>query len=235
MYKIVIIDDDENCSNQLKNCLARFFDESEIEAETNVYDKPLAFLQEYKSDADVIFADIKMPGIDGLELAQRVRAVDKEVAIIFTTSYARYAIDGYAVQASGYLLKPLDYEQLRSTLKRLLRDVDLRTQKTLTVRDERGVRRIAVREVKYIEVLGRTLTVHLVGGDAVQTKGTLKGLEEELTPFGFFRCSHSYFVNLRYVGEVGGNDIVIDGKHIPISRGTKKEFMAALVNQVGRF
>lgn len=235
MYRIIIIDDDANCTNQLKNCLARFFDEAGIEAETVSYDKPLAFLQDYKSDADVIFADIKMPGIDGLELAERIRAVDKEVAIVFTTSYARYAIDGYAVQAAGYLLKPLDYDQFRSTLKRIIREVDLRMQKTVTVRDERGVRRIAVRDIKYIEVLGRTLTVHLADGGVVETKGTLKGFVEELTPFGFFRCSHSYFVNLRYVGEIGGNDVVIDGKHIPISRGTKKEFMAALANQTGRF
>ena len=65
------------------------------------------------------------------------------------------------------------------------------------------------------------------------SRRSITGLEEELTPYGFFRCAHSFFVNLRRVNAVGKSEITIDGKIIPISRGTKKEFLAALAEYSG--
>lgn len=232
-YCIVVVDDEEICRHQLKNMLARYSAEEGIETEVRFYDKPLAFLQNYRSDADIVFVDIKMPGMDGMQLAESLRAADKETAIIFTTSFLRYAIEGYAVQASGYLLKPLEYEQFRLTMRRVTSAIGARVNKTITVKDENGVKRIPIKDISFIEVFGRELTIHLATGGSVSTKGTLRGLEEELTPYGFFRCAHSFFVNLRRVNAVGKSEITIDGKIIPISRGTKKEFLAALAEYSG--
>lgn len=234
-YKIIVVDDEAEHSSLLSEYILRYGEAVGAEFDLKVYDKPLVFLQEYHSDADILFADIKMPNMTGMELAKAIRRIDKELIVVFTTGFSQYAVDGYAVQAAGYLLKPLKYPAFKVTMDRLMKILVARVDKSVTVRDERGIRRLAIKNISYIEVLGRELSIYLGDGGVVKSKGTLRELEKELSPFGFFRCEHSYLVNLQYVTSVEKTEITISGnERIPLSRERKKDFMKAFALYIGK-
>ena len=233
IYRISILDDEENFALALKNMIERYADERGLKVDVGVHDNPVNYFTGYKSNADILFCDIKMPLMNGMELVEKLTEIDKKLAIIFTTSFIQYSIDGYLVHALGYLLKPIDYEIFKKTMNRAIEYVDGINDKSILVKDGGSVTRLFIKDVKYIEIYGRDLSFYTSDGKTVSAKGTLRTYEKQLEPYGFVRCSHSYFVNMRYVDKVQGYDVIIDDKKIPISRGTKKSFMEALVKYLG--
>ena len=169
---------------------------------------------------DLVFLDIRMPGIDGIEFAN---SIPKETLVIFTTAYPEYAVDSYALDAIDYLLKPVeparfqkavekacDYQLLLSE-KSQKNQLESVTQNHIFVKSDRRFYRILFENILFIEGLKDYIIIHTKEGKII-TKITLKAIHEQLPHNIFIRVNKSYIVNQNKIESFDTNDIFI-GKH----------------------
>ncbi len=178
---------------------------------------------------DLIFLDILMEGMDGMETARRCRELAFENILIFLSSSRRYVFDAYDVEAFHYLVKPVDQEKLRQVLKRATEKERLLSQDYIVVSRERQKRKLFLDSVRYFEIKGRQIDVH-------QEKGVftyyeqIGVLERQLGGKGFFRCHKSYLLNLKYVEVYNRQEAILDnGERIIIAKRRYEEFCQAIL------
>ena len=228
MIRIAIVEDDITYSNQLESYLHQYETEYGEAFELTTYTDGSLIAGDYHSQFDIILMDIEMRYMDGMSAAEAIRAVDKEVVIIFITHTPQYAIRGYAVEALDYIVKPVSYFAFSQRLSRAIARMKKREQKSVIISVKGGVVRLAIHSIYYIESQGHAIIYHTTQGDYV-TSGTLKDAEEALSNLHFFRGSKWYLINLSQVeGLEEGSAKLKGGTVVPLSRGRKKEFMEAL-------
>ena len=186
LYHIAICDDEIQVIEKLSSYLEKYFEMTGDTYALSTYTDGNAFLNAYSLTTDLIFLDIRMPSIDGISVAREIRRKDKSVAIIFITSMPEYALEGFSVHASGYLVKPVVYEDLAEEITAARRQIRTRMGSFLTLNSEDGVFRINTTDIIYIDVMNHTLFIHL-NDRKIQCYGTLKSLEEQLEKDCFSR------------------------------------------------
>ncbi len=225
---VAIVEDEEIHQQALREHLLRYAGENDVTFDIRVFANPILLLENYRPVYDLIFLDIQMPDLNGMETARKLRAVDQNVLLIFVTSLAEYAIEGYEVAAVDYILKPVQYFSFAMRLTRAIWRISAETGEALTVANTEGTARIKLRDLLYVEINGHTLTYHTHEG-TVSGTGTLSALEEKLRGKRFARCNSCYLVNLAYVASVRGYQLLLkDGTELQISQPKKKSFMQAL-------
>ena len=117
---VAIVEDEQIHQDTLKNYLQRYESENGVSFHIDVFANPILLLENYKPVYDLIFMDIQMPDINGMDTARRLRAMDQNVLLIFVTSLAQYAIEGYEVAAVDYILKPVQYFSFAMRLTRAI-------------------------------------------------------------------------------------------------------------------
>ena len=188
------------------------------------------------SDAvDLVFLDIRMPGLSGMDLARQLGNGPK---IVFTTAYSDHAVEGFAVNALDYLLKPVSYEEFMRAAGRALAAVSGRTEEKaeplpssgfITVKSEYRLVRIPVAEIDYIEGLKDYVKIVLGDGSRpVLTLMSMKNLEEMLPEASFMRVHRSFIVNMDKVRVIERNCVVMGRQLIPVSESARKRFFSAL-------
>ena len=234
MLKIIILEDEKPQLDQLTGYLERYQAEHPGFAFTlETYGQGIALLDAYQRDADLIFLDIRVPDMPGIEVARHIRRVDDSVMIIFVTSLTQYALDGYSVQAFDYILKPIHYASFSAKLERMLRMLSRRDpQFMLDLRTRDCAWKIPADSVIYIEVSAHDLLFH-TGGETIRLWGTLSKYEKLLREAHFARPSTSFLVNLKYVRQIKKDEILLGGCSIPLSRSKRTEFLAALARYKG--
>lgn len=223
--KVVIVEDDERESDRLSGYVSKYASGRGETADITVYPNALVFLSRYVPGADVVFMDIDMPDMTGMEAAKHLRERDSLVPLVFVTALSSFAVEGYSVGAADYLVKPYPYDALVFSLDRLFR----RTAHCgeVTVRNMNGSVRIPVDSINYVEINKHRLLYHTDSG-IVDVWGSMKTAEAQLPAGLFARCGVSYLVNLRRVERIAGDEVTVGGDVIVISRAKKKSFMAAL-------
>lgn len=233
MFKIVLVEDNVEAMETVKRYLERFSEEKQVRCRFFWFEKPLDFLTKYNSDYDLILLDIQMPGMNGMDLAHRIREKDGGVPIIFITNMAQFAIKGYEVEAADFIVKPVSYFDFAMKLERVLKKIERSFDEVkIAVSSGGATTYISARNVKYVEVLKHRLKYYTVDGDYEAT-GTLVKTQALLEPLDFVRCNNYCLVNLRYVFGVKGYTLTLtDGNgrktEIMISQPRKKEFMQKL-------
>ncbi len=227
MLSIAIVEDNERDRQELADCLSRYSADTGEKLAVKQFDSSIKFLDKYGVGYDIVFLDIKMPGLDGMAVAERLRGYDQSVYIIFVTSMAQYAIHGYSVRAYDYLLKPIKYYDIKMRLQRI-KNKKKRDSHIITIPFRGGIKRFAASEIIYIESLAHNIVFHNGDGNFDYRGKSMRELENELAPYGFFRCNTSYIVNLKYCTGVSSNDVFIGDEVLPLSRDRKKAFLKAL-------
>ena len=235
MIRIALVDDDPIYTRQLKEYLSRYEASSGEKFAVTCFTDGDGIAFNYRAEYDIILMDIEMPFLDGMTAAEEIRRLDSEVVIMFITNMPQYAIKGYSVDALDYILKPVSYMGFSQRLERALRRLPRGNRKYLRVSSKSGVQKLDLARIRFVEVQGHQLTYHTADGP-VSVLGTMREAEEALDSRRFFRCGKGYLVNLEHVDSVCGDNALVGGEEVQISRSRKKAFLDALnnyINEVG--
>ncbi len=229
--RIAIVEDEPKAQDTLKSYLERFGKENDITFLIDIYGTPVMLLDQYKAEYNIIFLDIQMPDINGMDAARRIRAMDSSVVLIFVTSLTQYAIAGYEVEALDYIVKPVQYYNFALKMTKALRHVGGGQEDAISVSTEIGTARINLRDIRYIEVQDHLLTYYTFDGTYSEFQ-TISNVERMLRDKGFARVSNSCLVNLRCVKGYKGYALFLnDGTELHISQPRKRALVKAIEEQ----
>ena len=184
------------------------------------------------SGYDIIFLDIMLPGLTGMEVAERIRAGDPDVVLVFVTNAAQYAIKGYAVGALDFVLKPVNPYEFLVKLERALERAAQRRQHPITLQTADGVQVLSSRDILYVETRDRKLFYHTTRG-CFAVRSSMQSAEALLGSLRFVRCNQCYLVNLRHVQSVQGDFVTVGRDRLEVSRRQRAAFLEAMLQYVG--
>ncbi len=233
MLKFAIIEDNESDARILESNLKESLKAMNADCTIVKYRDAQSFNGDGR-EYDVIFLDIEMPGMNGMQLAKKIRAVNTESGIVFVTNMIRYAVQGYGVSPIDYIVKPIERYDFGITMKRVL---DFCTRKndadSLLIKTKQGVKKVCYRHIRYIDVTLHHI-VFYTDAEEIDMWGTLGEVEEKLPNPPFFRLSSSCIVNLSYVKGIKGYDVDVGSADLRVARPRKKDLLAALAEYYGR-
>ena len=229
---IPIAEDDPATRAQLAEYIQRYTRQYGTTFQVDTFADGDEIAENYRPVYDILFMDIEMKHLDGMETARRIRQLDGEVLIIFITNTAQYAINGYSVGATDYMLKPVPYFCFSQQLKKAVGQLQKRARFDLTVTAEDGMRRLNTAAIYYMESDGHKVCFYTEDGDFI-VPGALKAFEEKLANRPFARCNSGYLVNLAQVRGVQQSEGQVGPHTLQISRPRRKAFLAALADYIG--
>lgn len=234
MYRALIVEDDAAAADTLRLHLARFGSEHGVTFSTQTLTSAVELLDGHHT-ADILFLDIGLPGINGMEAAAILRERDQVTPIIFVTDLAQYAVCGYSVDALDFMVKPVGYEDFALRMGRALRVMARNEGASVTIPTADGLRVVAERDIVYVEILRHDLYWHIAGEkDPLRMRGSLTAAAQQLGTKHFCRVSASHLINMGQVSLVRTNSVVMsDGTEIAFTRSRKKEALEALARFVG--
>lgn len=225
--RIAIVEDMKVHAKMLESHLQRYQKEEKVSFEVFTFSDGLKFLDNFKPGFDIVFMDINMPFIDGLETAKRLREIDRHACLIFITELSQYAINGYEVAAFDFVVKPVEYEMFRPKLAKAIAEVNKNNLGKICIRNKDVLRMVTISDIYYIESVQHKVIYHLAD-EEIETWDSLDKVEKKVPPERFARCGTSYLVNLAYVLSVRGNEVTLPHAVLPVSRLKKKEFIESL-------
>lgn len=223
MIAIAICDDESRIADQIQKLASDFFREKHMEISLARFSKAEELLA-YDGEIDILFLDIQMEGMDGMEAAGKLRGQNFKGVIIFITVLRELVFQSFEVQAYDYLVKPIEREQFVKTMERLLVYLKNDNEGKLLVQKGYERRIISFDEIVYAEIIDKKVYLHLASSDVVDFYDRIENLEERLDS-RFFRCHRSYLINLKYLKSYKNNTAYLeDGHEIPVSRLRGKAF-----------
>lgn len=233
IVKVGILEDEKEVSEKIQSFVQKFFDKRGENVNISAYSDAFTLMESYQADFDVLFMDIQMNLMNGMEAAARIRQLDQHVIIVFVTNLAQYAVEGYSVNAFDFILKPVDYTGFAMKLERICKELNHRNPANfITVKIKSGHTRSNVSDIIYVEVKAHDIIYHL-GKETCVVRGTMKNVCEELTKHYFSLCNSCYLVNLAHVKKATKTVVLSNGEELLISQGKRKQFMTELAKYIG--
>ncbi|MCM1234090.1 MAG: LytTR family DNA-binding domain-containing protein [Ruminococcus flavefaciens] len=231
MIKIAIVEDCDEDAAMLMEHIQRYSNESGCGFEVNRIVTALDFASEYRPIYDLIFFDIMMPGMNGIEAARRIREVDRSVVLAFITNMAQYAIEGYEVEASAYILKPIAYTVFREKMMKLVKLSQKAHKKVPLLVGDNFDRRIRIfaSEVYYI-LKDRNYVYFYAANGVYKKREELKLTLPKLKGTPFVQINSGCCVNLDYLDEILLKSVKIKGEEFPIARARRKTFVESYMS-----
>lgn len=233
MIRIAVVDDDDHDAAVCEAMVRRYFDDDAKKFTVTRFGDGGSLLEGYESKFDIIFLDVEMPGINGLETARRLREIDKDVVLVFTTIMAQYAAAGYDVDAIGYLVKPLKYYGFAMKMRKAEGLLGQRRGVAVPIHSGGSVQYIVSRDIRYVEVYSHEILYHLGAGSAMKAWGSLREVADRLSGVDFMLVSRYCLVNLHWVTGLASDAVTVDGVQLQVSRSKRKPLMQALAIYYG--
>ena len=223
---IAIVEDTDADAENLESCINRYMKENNLCCTVKRFKDGMDFLDKYSSIYDIIFMDVDMPYKNGINVSAKLREIDEAVTLVFVTRLKQYAIDGYSVDASDFLLKPIVYDVFVFHFKRVLEIARNKVGAEITLISQNEKMRLKVNDIDFVEVKNHKCIFHT--GDKVSEMWiTLKNVSEQLIPFGFAFCNSGYLVNLNHIKNIKDDMVYVGNDCLKMSRPRRKEFFKA--------
>ncbi len=243
MIRCVLIDDESNSLEMMEWLLKTYCPQVQIEAMCNAASKGIEAIHKY--NPDLVFLDIEMPHMNGFDMLEQFDKLHFDV--VFCTAYDQFAIKAFKYSALNYLLKPIDPEDLKETIRRIEEKKSAPSKEQLELLFQNikqnmkpAAQRIALttgdgmifvptQDIIYCQAESNYTSVVLTGGRKILVSKVLKDIDEALSGPDFFRVHNSWLINLnqiaRFVRGDGGYVVMQDGATVSISRSRRQEFM----------
>lgn len=228
-----IIDDEKYFADELYSVIRKYMDGIKEDFVADFYSDGLSFINNRNKDYDIIFLDVKMPIMNGMETAEKFREMNKTAILIFVTNFERFALKGYKVDAMDYVIKPIDYAQFSTVLEKALGKARMRKGSQIILNTSQGIIRIPSMDIIYLESMKHHIIFHTLQG-VFDCWSTLKKYEGMLPKDQFVRANNGYLVNLQFVSEIKSDSIIVNKKELFFSRGRKKGFIEAITKCTNR-
>ena len=232
--RCIIVDDEPIARKGIQKLVARI---SQLELLDSFSSAEAAAGYMQITNVDLIFLDIQMPGVNGIEFA---RSIPKHTLIIFTTAYSEYALDSYEVDAVDYLVKPIDAAKFRKAVDKaityhsLLLDEDKKSvenveDECIFVKSDRKYFKVNLKDILFIEGLKDYVIIQL-DGQRIITRMNVKTIHDLLPKSIFLRINRSYIVNRNHIESFDNNDVFIKQHEIAIGNSYRDAFFEELLN-----
>lgn len=223
--RIAICDDEKSIRELIGNKVKEQYPEAEI-----VFYQSGEELLLSDKHADILFLDIQMSGIDGMETARELRKKDKKVILIFVTAVEEYVFQAFDVKAFHYIVKPIHHEKFSTILQKAvnewkLQDIDEKApEERYVLINNRGVHmKVAIDEIVYAEVFNRKVVIHKLN-EEIEYYGKMSDLES-IAGDNFFRPHRAYLVNFKYVEKYDATTIYLEKGTVLMAKLKFPEFV----------
>lgn len=239
-YKVAVVDDEPEILERITSLLNKYAEagKEELHFVIETYSCGDELLRDNPNSYEILFLDINMPGTNGLRVAKKIREFNESAIILFCTNYAQYAINGYEVNALGYILKPIEEKLFNRSLDRALQVLKTSQARRIKVKTLHGVEIVPVSDIVYLEIRIHNLFYYVLTSDGKLTeyrsRGSMQEMVESLGELGFARCSACYLVNLKHVISVINGEVNLrGGASLPVSRKFLRSFNDAFIKFLG--
>lgn len=231
MLQIGICDDQQQARLTLRWTLERLLEQRAVQGQIYEFSSGeglLGWMEKHQGELDLVFLDIEMKALTGMETARRLRKTDAGLQLVFVTGYADYVYDGYAVGALGYLLKPPKAEQLGEIVTRALSALYRDENKVFLCHCGDSFYRIPREKIQYFASDRRKIEC-VTAARTYAFYGKLDEVESALADEHFVRIHQRYLVNAAAVEQIFGSEVILsDGTALPISRSCQSAAQLAL-------
>ncbi|MCR4740848.1 MAG: LytTR family DNA-binding domain-containing protein [Lachnospiraceae bacterium] len=237
--KIAICDDEKPIRDHIKKCVL------EIDPFVTVEQyQDAASMVSASFDADILFLDIRMPGMDGMKAARILRTMGNRTVIVFVTAMEEYVFKAFDVGAVQYIVKPFDRNRLIDTIKKAMVLAEEKinidsalaqlngsdeVKRSITIRSGGINRRVILAEILYAEVLEHRIILHMKDKERIEYYGKMSDLEKAAGE-DFFRVHRAYLINLAGVRSYDSKAVTVSGEDIPVARGKYRELVKAYLS-----
>ena len=233
-FWIVITEDQEKDYQRLNSFIRQYGKEKGLPLTITGFTDGARLLEHYDRGFDILFMDIGLPQISGMDASRRVRQIDESIPIIFTTNMAQYAIQGYEVAAIGFMLKPVPYYQFENYLAKAIamcrKKLTLQKNSIITLGGEKNFKRVSADDIMYIVKDRNYIDYHLSGEEVFRERGTFKDIIPRFQHTTIKQLGIGCMVNLRHVLKKEGNDVYLRDVVFSITMPYRKTFTQDLMD-----
>lgn len=223
MISIAICDDEPVMLKHIKELVLEFFSSRNMEIQIFMFLNGEELLNCDK-DIDILFLDIQMKQLDGIETAKKMRNKRYKGFLVFITVLKEMVFQSFEVQPFDYLLKPIEYDSFKNTMERLILSLKNSGKEKLLIQRGNESSIISFGEIIFCEIIDRKVYLHLKSADVINYYDKIENLETKLDN-RFFRCHRSYLINMQYlISYKNGTAYMAENHQIPVSRLRSKEF-----------
>lgn len=218
MLRIAICDDETDARDALRFQLEKLLieDAEEIVYEFSSGTNAASWLANHPGEIDLLFLDVEMKGLNGMETAEKIRTFDDQILIVFVTGYSDYVFDGYLVGALDYLMKPVAEEKLRQLIGRVRTRSAQEASRTFSLKNTDGTWRFRFCDILFFYSDRRKVILVTARGE-YPFYARLDEIEHQLSP-DFVRIHQRYLINPAGVEYLGSESVTINGRELPCSR-----------------
>lgn len=240
--KIALCDDEKPIRDYIEKCVREVAPDALVSQYSDASDMVSASF-----DADILFLDIQMPGMDGMKAARILRTMGNKTILVFVTAVEEYVFQAFDVGAVQYIVKPFDRNKLVETIKRaidlagermsieeaLSETKDSADNESFLIKSGGVNRKIILADISYAEVLEHRIILHMNDREQIEYYGKMSDLEK-VAGDDFFRVHRAYLINLSCVKSYDAKTVTVQGEEIPVARGKYQELVKSYLSYYTR-